>query len=129
MELKAFSKGVKIIADNFGFKLDNEDWIKMLFNMAKEFTGEDIKHGFQEICRISGEEWNKRYGYRGKPPIADWVALFKRRKEREELDAKMLEIDLKAREGEQKTIEDSSIKYVSAETIKQTINNLTQKED
>lgn len=96
MDIKQFSLNIDIIANNFNFKICPPDkleagkqWIKMLFRAASEFSDEDLKYGFQEMCRITQEEWNRRYGYGGKPAIADWVEFFEQRKKnevREELD-------------------------------------------
>ena len=131
MELKQFSSSIDIIADNFGFKIENKQWVTMLFNMAKNFTSEDLQYGFHELCRITGEEWNKKYGYRGKPPIADWVAYFQKRKVDDENNKRIEEAERKVKEADkleqQKLLDESKKVIVSPDKIQALISQLGKK--
>lgn len=116
------------MSENFGFKIGNEEWLEMLFRMIDKFSDEEIKYGFQEMCRITQDEWNKRYGYSGKPAIADWVNFFSLKRKHDilnERDKKMEIAKNNSRKGiyTKKTI--SCKNAVSADKIKETINNIT----
>ena len=63
MKLERFSKNIDIMSENFGFKIKNEEWLEMLFRMIESFSKDDINYGFQEMCKITQEEWNKRYEF------------------------------------------------------------------
>lgn len=76
MDLKQFSNNVMIIAENFGFKIENPEWIKILFSMSDKFSDQSLKFGFRKMCEITKEEWQKKYGFNSKPAFADWINFF-----------------------------------------------------
>lgn len=130
MKLERFSKNIEIMAENFGFKVKNEEWLKMLFSLVDKFEDDDIKYGFQEMCKITQEGWNKRYGYSGKPAIADWVNFFKLRKKhnRLELEGEKLRIAIdNARNGIVKPKEIEKKDYAMIKKMEKTIKNLSLK--
>lgn len=129
MRLERFSKNIELMAENFGFKISNEEWLEMLFRMVDKFSDEDIKYGFQEMCRITQEEWNKRYGYNGKPAIADWVNFFSLRSKHNILKEKDQKISIAVNNAKNGKRTRKTIKYennVSDDKIKDLISNLSK---
>jgi hypothetical protein len=155
MTLERFSKSVDLISENFGFKIQNEEWLEMLFTMANKFSDEDIKFGFQEMCKMTKVEWSKEYGYNGKPSFADWINFFTlkdklRFDEKKKIEEKRLYLNAKRNivEKVERYYEDDdnivnerltmilgdnfgddnkNIKMIEEKEVKKLLSNLTQK--
>lgn len=76
MDKKQFANVLFAIAENFNFKITNEFWVNQLFEASQKFSENELKKGFSKIMQITQEDWNKKYGYGGKPAIADWLIFF-----------------------------------------------------
>lgn len=72
-----FHKMIIQIAENFSFEL-SEEYLKLLLNFFKK---QDISDEKLECCvddliiSTTREDWNKKFGYGGKPAIADWLSF------------------------------------------------------
>ena len=73
-----FKKSLKLVTSNFNVKELDDLLVKTLQQavLDNKYTKEELIIGFRKIMAISQDDWNKRYGYRGYPAIADWISFF-----------------------------------------------------
>lgn len=84
-----FRKLFEELADNFDFGLDLEkksdkNYLPRLFSFFEyenlEISDHDLKSAIYDlIAKTTKEEWNKKFGYYGKPAIADWLSFLGKR--------------------------------------------------
>ena len=73
---KTFQENLAVLSTNFNFEVDII-YKKIIFQALENKTTDEI---FLEkinslILNLKLEEWNKKYGYRGKPAGADWISF------------------------------------------------------
>lgn len=71
---------LNLVVENFDFSI-SETYIELLHNSLKDITTDEI---FIDACKYiinttTREEWNKAYGYKGRPAIADWIKITDRK--------------------------------------------------
>lgn len=79
MDRKSFAEMIYLLAENFNFEV-SDMWLEMIYDVTNRFTDEEIIYARNKIVSVTQEEWNKKYGYGGKPAIADWVNFFNSKK-------------------------------------------------
>ena len=80
MEKKEFLARMFVVFEDRGLKEPKEFWINELWRNINEIPSDSINKGFNRIMNISSAEWNKTYGFGGKPAISDWIVFFSGKK-------------------------------------------------
>lgn len=77
LDLKTFSKGFYSLVSCFEFSYD-EIYLQLIFNSLKEKISQEIfVKGVNHILEnTSKEDWNKAYGFKGRPALKDWIDAF-----------------------------------------------------
>jgi len=75
MNNQEFATRLFVIFEDRGLSLPSIDWVKSLFERCKEVPDKDLSGGFNKVMDIPAVEWNKNYGFGGKPPISEWVGF------------------------------------------------------
>lgn len=83
MDLEQFEKKIKFLAENFGCNFGHPDWLETLMHFSRDFSDENIDFGFNQLARMTKEEWSKKYGYGGKPAIKDFLNSYGMNKKQE----------------------------------------------
>lgn len=70
-----------MLSVNFGFEIEGEKgaiYARMIYEALKDkISDQRMSEDTLRLCKeCSAEEWNKLYGFRGKPPLADWLNYF-----------------------------------------------------
>lgn len=129
---KLFRERMSYLELNFNVKCE-KPYLKFVYHSTKDkFDDEDVRYGFNELFKKTTENWNKAYGYGGRPSIADWISYFQLKKRHEAISFKYNKIEVaidNAKRGIRpaKKIEDK--RTVSASKIKNLISTLTKKEN
>lgn len=94
---KRFKEGFSYLELNFNLKFESDDmkkkYLKFVYQKTKDnFSDSDVEYGFTQMIRMTQKEWNKEYGYNGKPSIQDWVNFFNMKAK----DARIAERDRKS---------------------------------
>lgn len=76
MNKDQFAGQIFLIFEDRNLKVPSLNWIEALFLKIKDSHDEQINKGFNKVMSISAEEWNKKYGFGGKPAITDWIEFF-----------------------------------------------------
>ena len=76
MNKKDFANCLFTILDNFNCKTPTNMWLDQLYHQTSRFSDNELNKGFAKIFSMSLEDWNKKYGFGGKPAIADWLVFF-----------------------------------------------------
>lgn len=77
LNFKNFLSGFHLLKENFEF--DNSDtYAKMIYDSLKEKIDDKI---FIDSCneilkQTSKDDWNKAYGFKGRPALKDWLDAF-----------------------------------------------------
>lgn len=72
---KTFTERFLLLSENFGFEASPQYQAMVFTALKDQITTDQFLEGTTwQILNVKAEEWNKVYGYRGKPPIADWVS-------------------------------------------------------
>lgn len=71
---------LNLVVENFDFSI-SETYITLLHNSLKDTISDEL---FIDACKYiitttTKEEWNKAYGYKGRPAIADWIKITNRK--------------------------------------------------
>lgn len=77
LTIKIFNDGFKKIQLVFEFQPDS-DYQQIVYNALKDKMTDRL---FIDICNnilkeVSKEDWNKAYGFKGRPSIKDWIDAF-----------------------------------------------------
>lgn len=77
LTIKTFNGCFKRLQLNFEFQPDL-DYQQMIYNALKDkIDNKMFIETFKSIMfETTKEEWNKIYGYKGRPAIADWINAF-----------------------------------------------------
>jgi hypothetical protein len=76
MNKDQFAGQIFFIFEDRSLKVPSLPWIEALFAQVHQFSDAQISKGLSKVMSITAEEWNKKYGFGGKPAIADWVDFF-----------------------------------------------------
>jgi hypothetical protein len=73
-----FQEAMAMFSINFGFELKGEDgriYKRLVFDaLQNEVSDEAFKKATYSILKTTTlEAWNKAYGFKGKPAVADWI--------------------------------------------------------
>ena len=96
-----FFNGVKKLQRNFEFSECKEYYFDVFTALESKINDKMFIDGCNNILRTTTkEEWNKAYGYKGRPAIADWLNTFIPAKEKKAIyktepstGARIFEID------------------------------------
>jgi hypothetical protein len=68
---------INATGQNFQFKLSAEfEFIfNMLYSKVKDCDKAVITKKFEELWKKTSDEWNKQYGFRGYPALAQWLEI------------------------------------------------------
>lgn len=74
LEYSIWLKGFKAIQINFDFEAP-DSYIDMVFESIKDKTNNEmfLDACYKTIQQMNKQEWNKLYGYKGRPTVNDWV--------------------------------------------------------
>jgi hypothetical protein len=77
LSLKQFLKGYHLIKENFEFE-SSDNYIDLVYSELKEKTNDnefekDVRIVLREVTK---EEWNRKYGFKGRAGLADWLNSF-----------------------------------------------------
>lgn len=75
MKKEEFGQKMRIIFEDRGLGEPSSEWLKILFDSVSKLDDSLIRSGFQKILKISSDDWNKNYGYRGKPTIFEFIEI------------------------------------------------------
>ena len=83
LDKKIFKENFAILTENFGFQV-SPAYLKMIFNtLENQITDEKLQAATMKILQeVTMDAWNKKYGFNGKPAIADWLEFFSGKKKR-----------------------------------------------
>lgn len=76
MNKNTFANKIFIIFEDRGLKEPSVNWLNMLYGQCENLPDEKIDSGLKKIMSINQEEWNKKYGFGGKPALSDWLKFF-----------------------------------------------------
>ncbi len=136
LDQNLFKKKLLDMNFNFNLKYSDDDitkYAKFMYPFIQDkFNDDEIVYGFNQLFSLKSEEYNKKYGYGGRPAVADLADLFtRRRKKVVELEKdKNLRIAIEnAKNGisTRKAIENHN--SVKVEDIKEIINKIGSYED
>ena len=72
-----FLKRFLIFTENFGFEASVEYQAMLYLSLKDKITDALFLEATNYILlNTTLEQWNKAYGYKGKPAIADWLEVF-----------------------------------------------------
>ncbi len=68
---------IDITGINFQFTISEKykPIFEMLYDKVKDCDNDVINKKFQELWKTTSEEWNKKYGFRGYPSLAQWLEI------------------------------------------------------
>lgn len=79
LDKNKFKTIIQIVSENFGFEIC-DIIMKMTYSYLEQagINNKVFEKGMLElVTSTTQEEWNKKYGYGGKPALADWLKIFK----------------------------------------------------
>jgi|DEB0MinimDraft_10_1074344.scaffolds.fasta_scaffold115859_2 hypothetical protein len=76
MEKAKFYKNIQIIFEDRNLTEPSELWLNTLYSKVTSLSDEQIIAGFKQIMCITAQDWNEKYGFRGKPAMIDWLSYF-----------------------------------------------------
>lgn len=92
MDNKDFASRIFLIFEDRGLQLPSINWIEALYEKSKSFSDKEINDGFTKVMNISGEDWNKKYGFGGKPAMSDWINFFNNNKKQSPENQVIIEV-------------------------------------
>ena len=77
LDEKLFKKGFIILRENFNFEI-SAAYLSLIFETLKNrISDEEFNTATNRyLTEVTMEIWNKKYGFNGKPAIADWLEFF-----------------------------------------------------
>lgn len=81
MNKEEFKKRIKLILEDQNCNKPSNEWLDLLFSRINIFSDDEINRGFAKILMMSQDDWNKKYGFGGKPAISDWLVFFGKKPE------------------------------------------------
>lgn len=85
INITLFTQLFEKLSDNFDFGLDPNkksdiNYLPTLFDFLEyqkvQISDNDLKSAIYEIMsKMTKEDWNKKFGYGGKPAVADWLSF------------------------------------------------------
>ena len=76
MNNQEFASRIFLIFEDRNITLPSVNWIEALFLKCENFTDKQLADGFNKVMNISAADWNKTYGFGGKPNIQGWLEFF-----------------------------------------------------
>lgn len=90
LNYKLFQEKFELIELNFAFKYPSK-LLVLVYEKLKDLSEEEFIKGFDRVMQITSEEWNKKYGFSGRPSLSSWLEFFKGKKQSPE-DQAMIEV-------------------------------------
>ena len=77
LNAKIFIKKLALFSEIYGFEY-SQQYSEEVYESLKDLVSDgDFKYISNAILKETKlEDWNKAYGYKGKPAIADWLEVF-----------------------------------------------------
>lgn len=74
---KFFKQQIALLSENFNFQITPE-YLKLIFGSIKNITSNEIfaQKAQSLIFNKKVSDWNKDYGFNGKPAVADFIDIF-----------------------------------------------------
>ena len=74
---KLFKQQLALLAENFNFQ-PGPEYIKLIYGAIKDKTADEIlmKRAGNILLRKKLSDWNKDFGFGGKPAVADFIEMF-----------------------------------------------------
>ena len=74
---KLFKQQLALLAENFNFQ-PGPEYIKLIYGAIKDKTADEIlmKRVGNILLRKKLADWNKDFGFGGKPAVADFIEMF-----------------------------------------------------
>lgn len=81
LSAKTFKEQFVMLSINFGISLSDEagkSYANLIYFAIKDLTTDQLfLRNAQNLMRYTtAEDWNKKYGFGGKPAVADWIKIF-----------------------------------------------------
>ena len=70
-----FAKTIYFIFEDRNLEKPSKEWLGALYEKCKSTNQSSFNAGIEKLTTIPQEEWNKKYGFRGKPGIVDLVEI------------------------------------------------------
>lgn len=78
-----FKERMSYLELNFNVEFDSK-YLKFIYQSTRDkFDDDDVNYGFKELFKKTSDEWNRIYGYGGRPSLADWIGFFRIKKDAE----------------------------------------------
>jgi hypothetical protein len=86
MEKQLLKDMMRATAINFQFKLtkDFEPIFEMVYKAVKNIDAAFIERKFQELWKMTSDEWNNKFGFRGYPSLSSWLEILQEKPKTEE---------------------------------------------
>ncbi len=75
MDKKYFTLKIYFIFEDKNIEKPSLEWLDTLFKRCEGISKEIFDRGVEKLIAIRQDEWNKTYGFRGKPSIIDLVEI------------------------------------------------------
>ncbi|MHC4718656.1 MAG: hypothetical protein ACYS5V_16935, partial [Planctomycetota bacterium] len=86
LDYKIFQEQFELIELNFNFEYPSKLMV-LVYEKLKHLDKEQFSKGVSKIMQITAEEWNKKYGFGGKPALSDWLGFFEQKEQSPEKQA------------------------------------------
>ena len=75
MNLDYFAKKIYFIFEDRNLNEPSKEWLGALYEKCKSTNQASFDAGIEKLMTIPQDEWNKKYGFRGKPSIVDLIEI------------------------------------------------------
>lgn len=75
MDRKDFTIKINFIFEDKNIEKPSIEWLNSLYQKCRDVESQKFNNGVEKIISISQEKWNKKYGFKGRPSIIDFVEM------------------------------------------------------
>ena len=75
LNYKIFQDRIELVELNFNIKYPAK-LMMVIYEKLKGISDAEFEKGISRVLLTSAEDWNKKYGFGGKPAIGDWLGFF-----------------------------------------------------
>lgn len=75
MNKKDFTIKINFIFEDKNIEKPSIDWLNSLYEKCKDIEDKKFNDGVERVISISQEKWNKKYGFKGRPSIIDFIEI------------------------------------------------------